>query len=62
MKKAFSIIFLLLLLVPAMMWLIGIDLGPDQKSKKLNPPRPYGNALLSVTFLCDVRSQWPRTG
>ena len=50
MKKAFSLIFLFLLLVPAVVWLIGLDLGPNAKSKKPNPPRPYGNALLSVDY------------
>jgi len=50
MKKSFSLIFLFLLLVPAVVWLIGLDLGPTAKSKKPNPPRPYGNALLSVDY------------
>ena len=50
MKKAFSLIFLFLLLVPAVIWLIGLDVGPNTKSKKPNPPRPYGNALLSVDY------------
>jgi len=50
MKKAFSLIFLFLLFVPAVVWLIGLDSGPNTKSKKLTPPRPYGDALLSVDY------------
>jgi hypothetical protein len=50
MKKAFSLTFLFLLLVPAVVWLIGLDSGPNAKSKKPNPPRPYGNALLRVDY------------
>ena len=50
MKKAFSIIFLLLLLVPAMVWLIERDSGPNTKGKKPTPPKPYGNALLTVDY------------
>jgi hypothetical protein len=50
MKKAFSIIFLLLLLVPAVVWLIGLNSGPNTEGKKPTPPRPYGNALLSADY------------
>jgi len=50
MKKAFSLIFLFLLLVPAVVWLIGLDVDPTAKSKKPTPPRPYGDALLSVDY------------
>jgi hypothetical protein len=50
MKKAFSLIFLLLLLVPALVWLIGPNSGPNTEGKKPTPPRPYGDALLSADY------------
>jgi len=61
MKKAFSLIFLLLLLVPAVVWLIGLDVGPTAKSNKPNPPRPYGNALLSVDYYRSFDQYFNRT-
>jgi hypothetical protein len=50
MKKAFSLIFLFLLLVPAVVWLMERDSGPNTKGKKPTPPRPYGDALLSLDY------------
>jgi hypothetical protein len=50
MKKAFSIIFIFLLLVPAVVWLIGLNSGTNTEGKKPTPLRPYGDALFSVDY------------
>jgi hypothetical protein len=50
MKKIFSLIFLFLLIVPAMAWLIGLDFGIDVDNKKLDPPRPHGWAFLDNEY------------
>jgi hypothetical protein len=50
MKKIFSLIFLFLLIVPAMAWLIGLDFGINVDNKKLDPPRPHGWAFLDNEY------------
>lgn len=50
MKKTFSLIFLFLLVVPVVAWLIGVDFGINVDDKKLDPPRPYGRALLNNEY------------
>jgi hypothetical protein len=61
MKKAFSFIFLILLLVPVVVWLIGPASGPNTKGKKPTPPRPYGNALLSLDYYRSLDQYFKRT-
>jgi len=50
MKKIFSLIFLFLLIVPAMAWLIGLDFGINVDDKKLDPPQPHGWAFLDNEY------------
>jgi hypothetical protein len=50
MKKIFSLIFLFLLIAPAMAWLIGLDFGINVDDKKLDPPHPHGWAFLDNEY------------
>ena len=50
MKKILSLIFLFLLIVPAMAWLIGLDFGINVDDKKLDPPHPHGWAFLDNEY------------
>lgn len=50
MKKLFSILFVLILLSPALIWLIEPDFNIDVKRIGLKPPRLDGRALLNSTY------------
>ena len=50
MRKIFSLIFVFLLVVPSVVWLIGLDFGTSADHKKLDPPRPYGLALFDKEY------------
>jgi hypothetical protein len=50
MRKIFSLIFVFLLVLPAVAWLIGLDFVINADHKKLDPPRPYGLALFDNEY------------
>lgn len=50
MKKTFSIIFVLILLLPTAVWRIGLDYDLNVERIGLRPPRFDGQALLSIDY------------
>ncbi len=51
MKKIFSIIFVLILLLPTAAWIIGLDFNINVKRIGCKPPRFDGRALLKNDYL-----------
>jgi len=50
MKKLFSLIFVTVLIVPAVVWVLGLDLGMNVDRHAIEPPQPYGRALLKKDY------------
>jgi hypothetical protein len=50
MRKLLSILFCILLIVPAVVWLIGLDFGINVNRVGVEFPLPYGRALLNNEY------------